>query len=194
MEVCQRVPAPERYLQSVNPERKHSEAENRKTAMLQPMIDEPLCISNFRQRKELSERLAEKYHTTPRRIYQLYLLYLAQNSLMPKPRETRSGGQTNVQRIFQQAIEKLYYSAKRPSLRSVYDCMLLKHFTDDNSKLLEGHPTWHSFRQYYYRHNLHKGGRKQISREGLTDYQRNHRMCSAQTAIGEVRSAVIRWT
>lgn len=176
MEVCQRVPAPERYLQSVSPERKHSEAENRKTAMLQPMIDDPLCISDFRRRKELSERLAEKYHTTPRRIYQLYLLYLAQDSLMPKPRAIRSGKQTNIQRTFQQAIETLYYSAKRPSLRSVYDCMLLEHFTDDNGKLLEGHPTWHSFRQYYYSHGLHKGSQKQISREGLTNYQRNHRM------------------
>lgn len=176
MEVCQRVPAPERYLQSVSPERKHSEAENRKTAMLQPMIDDPLCISDFRRRKELSERLAEKYHTTPRRIYELYLLYLAQGSLMPKPRETHSARQTNVQRIFQQAIETLYYSAKRPSLRSVYDCMLLEYFTDDNGKLLEGHPTWHSFRQYYYSRGLHKGSQKQISREGLTNYQRNHRM------------------
>ena len=176
MEVCQRVPAPERYLQSVSPERKHSEAENRKTAMLQPMIDDPLCISDFRRRKELSERLAEKYHTTPRRIYELYLLYLAQGSLMPKPRETHSARQTNVQRIFQQAIETLYYSAKRPSLRSVYDCMLLEYFTDDNGKLLEGHPTWHSFRRYYYSHGLHKGSQKQISREGLTNYQRNHRM------------------
>ena len=91
MEVCQRVPAPERYLQSVSPERKHSDAENRKTAMLQPMINDPLCISDFRRRKELSERLAEKYHTTPRRIYQLYLLYLAQDSLMPKPRESHLG-------------------------------------------------------------------------------------------------------
>lgn len=176
MEVCQRVPAPERYLQSASPERKHSEAENRKTAMLQPMIDEPLCISDFKRRKEWSEKIAERHHTTPRRIYQLYLLYLAQDSLMPKPRESHLGKQTKIQRTFQQAIETLYYSAKRPSLRSVYDCMLLEHFTDDNGKLLEGHPTWSSFRQYYYSHGLHKGSQKQISREGLTNYQRNHRM------------------
>ena len=32
MEVCQRVPAPERYLQSASPERKHSGAQNRKTS------------------------------------------------------------------------------------------------------------------------------------------------------------------
>lgn len=83
---------------------------------------------------------------------------------------------TEVFQIYRQAIETLYYSAKRPSLRSVYDCMLLEHFTDDNGKLLEGHPTWHSFRQYYYSHGLHKGSQKQISREGLTNYQRNHRM------------------
>lgn len=176
MEVCQRVPAPERYLQSVSPERKHSDAENRKTAMLQPMINDPLCISDFRRRKEQAEEIAKWHHTTPNRIYHLYLLYLAQDSLMPKPRESHSDRQTNIQRIFQQAIEKLYYSAKRPSLRSVYDCMLLEHFTDDTGKLLEGHPTWNSFRQYYYRHNLHKGSHKQIARNGLTDYQRNHRM------------------
>lgn len=176
MEVCQRVPAPKRYLQSTDLKRKLTESERKKLAMLQPMIDEPLCISDFKRRKEWSEKIAERHHTTPRRIYQLYLLYLAQDSLMPKPRESHLGKQTKIQRTFQQAIETLYYSAKRPSLRSVYDCMLLEHFTDDNGKLLEGHPTWHSFRQYYYSRGLHKGSQKQISREGLTNYQRNHRM------------------
>lgn len=86
MEVCQRVPALEWYLQSVNPERKHSKAETRKTAML------------------------------------------------------------------------------------------LEHFTNDNGKLLESHPTWNSFWQYCYFHNLHKDSCKQIARDGWTNYQRNHRM------------------
>ena len=176
MEVCQRVPAPKRYLQSTDHKRKPTESERKKLAMLQPMIDDLYCVSDYKRRKKLSEQIAEKHHTTPRRIYQLYLLYLAQDSLMPKPRATCSGEQTDIQRIFQQAIETLYYSAKRPSLRSVYDCMLLEHFTDDSGKLLEGHPTWSSFRQYYYSHGLHKGSQKQISREGLTNYQRNHRM------------------
>lgn len=176
MEVCERVPAPERYLQSVNPERKHSEAENRKTAMLQPMLDDPHCISDFGCRRRYCIRIAEQYHTTQSRVYRLYLLYLAQGSLMPKPKEQPERQKTEQERVFRQAIEKLYYSAKRPSLRSVYDSMLLEYFTDAEGKLLEGHPSWNSFRQYYYRNNLHKGSRKQISREGLSDYQRNHRM------------------
>lgn len=176
MEVCQRVPAPKRYLQSTDHKRKPTESERKKLAMLQPMIDDLYCVSDYKRRKELSEQIAEKHHTTPRRIYQLYLLYLAQDSLMPKPRERYVENDTEVFQIYRQAIETLYYSAKRPSLRSVYDCMLLEHFTDDNGKLLEGHPTWSSFRQYYYSHGLHKGSQKQISREGLTNYQRNHRM------------------
>lgn len=146
MEVCQRVPAPERYLQSADAKRKPSKAETKKTIMLQPMLSDPFCISDYKRRKELSEQIAEKHHTTPRRIYQLYLLYLAQDSLMPKPRERYVENDTEVFQIYRQAIETLYYSAKRPSLRSVYDCMLLEHFTDDNGKLLEGYPTWHSFR------------------------------------------------
>lgn len=108
MEVCQRVPAPKRYLQSTDHKRKPTESERKKLAMLQPMIDDLYCISDYKRRKELSEQIAEKHHTTPRRIYQLYLLYLAQDSLMPKPRATCSGEQTDIQRIFQQAIETLY--------------------------------------------------------------------------------------
>lgn len=37
MEVCQRVPAPKRYLQSTDAKRKPSKAETKKTIMLQPM-------------------------------------------------------------------------------------------------------------------------------------------------------------
>lgn len=115
MEVCQRVPAPKRYLQSTDAKRKPSKAETKKTAMLQPMIDDLYCISDYKRRKKLSEQIAEKHHTTPRRIYQLYLLYLAQDSLMPKPRERYVESDTEVFQIYRQAIETLYYSAKRPS-------------------------------------------------------------------------------
>ncbi|MGO5094425.1 hypothetical protein ACTQ34_01170 [Agathobaculum sp. LCP25S3_E8] len=65
MEVCQRVPAPKRYLQSTDRKRKPTESERKKLAMLQPMIDEPHCISNLRQRRSWPNRSQKS--TIPRR-------------------------------------------------------------------------------------------------------------------------------
>lgn len=172
--VCQRVPAPERYLESIRQDRKRSQAEEKRFRMIEPMVREPQCISDSKLRSAFANRIAAQHHTTARRVYRLYLLYLAQGSLMHQTK--KRAPQTEINVLYQSVIEKLYYSAKRPSLRSVYDCMLLEHFADADGKLLDGYPSWHSFRQYYYRHALHKGSRKQISREGLSDYQRNHRM------------------
>ena len=82
---------------------------------------------------------------------------------------------TPEQKDFLWAIETFYYSAKKLSLRSAYDMLLLSRYTDADGHLKEEHPSWHCFRHFYYEKNYHRRSRASISRNGLTDYQRNHR-------------------
>ena len=77
--------------------------------------------------------------------------------------------------MFSWAIEEFYYSAKRVSLQTAFDLMILERFMDENGVLREDSPTWWQFRHYFYKNGYHRQARKGIAREGLSDYQRNQR-------------------
>ena len=76
------------------------------------------------------------------------------------------------------AIRTYYYSSKRLSLRAAYEMMLIEKYTDKEGNLCEGAPGWSGFQHYFYRHAYHKRPEKLIAREGLSNYQRNHRKLS----------------
>ncbi|MDE7246761.1 MAG: DDE-type integrase/transposase/recombinase [Lachnospiraceae bacterium] len=53
--------------------------------------------------------------------------------------------------------------------------MLVQRYSNPDGKLLENHPSWSSFRNYFYSRGYQKQPRKVIARSGLTCYQRNER-------------------
>lgn len=70
------------------------------------------------------------------------------------------------------ALNKFFYTKNKNSLSTAYVMMLKEKYTDENNQLLP-HPSIHQFR-YFYRKtkNLQT---YYISRNGIKDYQRNHR-------------------
>ncbi len=94
---------------------------------------------------------------------------LVEERVLPPKEETLE------QKNFSWAIEEFYFSAKKMSLRNAYDLMLLSRYTDQDGRLVEGAPSWYSFRHYFYGKNYHRKSRNTIARNGLSDYQRNKR-------------------
>ena len=51
--------------------------------------------------------------------------------------------------------------------------MLLNEFLDWNGKLLTEHPDWDEFKYFFYKNQYNKTVRKEIRRDGLSDFERN---------------------
>lgn len=163
-----------------------TQAEQKRLDMIRPLTEERACITDKTLRRRMAVRIAEEHHTTPRRVLRLYYTFLAHGTIQLK-RKARKPKREEQKKIFAAAIERYYLSAKRPSLRDAYDCLLLEQYTDEEGKLLSEYPSWHSFRQYYYRSGMHKKSHKIIAREGLSDYQRNHRLLGGSAPLWKDR-------
>lgn len=104
-------------------------------------------------------------------MLRLYYRYLATGVLVAgKPSRKPTKNET-----YDWAIRTFYYSSKRLSLRAAYEMMLVEKFTKADGSLSADAPSWSGFQHYFYKHGYHKKPQKIIAREGLSNYQRNHR-------------------
>lgn len=71
------------------------------------------------------------------------------------------------------SLNKFFYTSHKNSLNDAYTMLIKAKYTDENGKLLPEYPTFYQFR-YFYR-KTKKLQNYLISREGLKNYQRNHR-------------------
>lgn len=163
---AERISPPQEYVR--NMEKPRTEAQQRRYELIKPALDDTRCITDESHRMEVFRQIAADNNTTTRRLRRLYHSYLAQGCLTKsKPRES-------VKRTdFEEAIRKYYFSAKRNSLRTAYELFILDSYTN-KGVLADEIPSWDSFRLYYFRH-FRNDPQKEISREGLTSYQRNTR-------------------
>ena len=172
MENLTRILPPAEYVR--NKEKEPTEGQKKRLALLEGIADDPECIGNRERRNEKMKESAKKNHTTVRRLQMLYYRALAGRPLVEErvlpPKE-----ETKEQKDFSWAIEEFYFSAKKMSLRSAYDLMLLSRYTDPDGHLREDAPSWYCFRHYFYGKNCHRKARNTIARNGLSDYQRNKR-------------------
>ena len=151
-----------------------SAAERERLEIIRDLIADNSFIRDRKERNQAAEKAAGEHGTTRRRVLNLYYRYLATGSTCRyKKRAVRA--QKSVYADFDWAIRKYYYSAKRTPLRSAYDMMVLSLYADEGGKLREDVPSWNSFKHYFYRYGYHKNAQKEISRHGLSDYQRNKR-------------------
>ncbi len=182
---CVRIEAPDFFTFETDKKQQMSKAVLNRIELIRPLLHDERYIVDRHLRRDKIIEIAQQKHTTERRILSLYCKYLARGSLQPisKPKPV---SRNTPNRIFDAAIEKYYFSAARHSLKSAYDCMLLEHFTDASGKLID-HPSWKSFENYYYRNGYHRKSNRAIARDGLSNYQRNHRQLGGSAVMWKHR-------
>lgn len=172
MERVKRILPPAEYVKSQ--EKELTAGQRKRNELLKRLLDDPACITDRKRRNEKIRESAKAHHTTERRLQKLYYRALAGRNLVEE-RTAKEKPQTRKQRDFAWAVDEFYYSAKKMSLRSAYDLMLLSRYTDADGRLVPDAPSWYCFRHYFYGNDCHKRTRNTISRNGLSDYQRNKR-------------------
>ncbi len=163
----ERVPAPDSWMT----EQINTPAQVARLKMIQPLLDCTDCISDKSLRYQMAAEVAQQHKTTTRRILRLYYRYLATGRLTQK--RTRQASKSN--QMIERAIRRYYFGAKRLSLRSAYEMMLLEDYVGPDGEIDSDAPTWSQFRHYYYGHGFHRDPQKIIARDGLTKYQRDYR-------------------
>ena len=169
-DACKKVPAPINYGAS----KPLTEAQERRLRLITPLLENTHCITDNAVRRDAAACAAVQNRTTARRVLRLYYMYLAKETVGG---EREGAGRPDPEKYsdFKWAIETFYFSAKRMPLRMAYDLMLTQRYMKDG-KLDQNAPTWDSFRHYYYGRGFHRRIRKSVTREGLSNYQRNQRL------------------
>ncbi len=103
-----------------------------------------------------------------------YLIFQNIQVLLPKERETTKV-LTQDQKNMRWALNKFFYTFQKNSLNTAYVMLLKEKYCDETGTLMEKYPTFNQFR-YFYR-TTRKLENYYISRNGLSNYQRNNRPC-----------------
>lgn len=169
-----RIEPPQEYLEYIDKQKNPTDGQQKRLSLITELMEEEIYIMDKKARNQKIKEVAECEGTTVKRIQKLYFRQLAGRSLVEE-RKLPEKQETQEMKDFRWAVDTFYYSAKKMSLRSAYDMMLLSRYTDVDGRLIEDHPSWHSFRHYFYEGGYHVKSRSTIARNGLTDYQRNKR-------------------
>ena len=168
------IEPPEEYLKYIDKQKNPTDGQQKRLSLISELLEDDIYITDRQRRNQKVKEIADREQTTVKRIQKLYFRYLAGRSLVEE-RQITEKPQTQEQKDFTWAVDTFYYSAKKMSLRSAYDLMLLSRYTDQDGHLIDSHPSWHSFRHFFYEGGYHAKSRNTIARNGLTDYQRNKR-------------------
>lgn len=133
-------------------------------------------IDNDRLRTEVIKKVAEEKGIsmpTVRNYLCQYLAYQDISVLLPKERGTVEKELTADEKNIRWALNKFYFTRHKNSLKTAYTYMLKEKYCDGEGNLLPSYP---SFNQFRYFHSKYKTQQTTlISRNGIKDYQRNHR-------------------
>lgn len=140
--------------------------------MIAPII---MVLTDQDKKNEMIELIStnEKISKqTLRKYLCLYLIYQDISVLIPKTKNTDKQLSQDEKNI-RWALNKFYFSFYKHSLKTAYTMMLKAKYCDINGELISTYPTFYQFRYFYRKYKT-----KQtcyISRNGLTNYQRNNR-------------------
>lgn len=110
---------------------------------------------------------------TVRNYLCLYLAFQSVSALAPEQRGTYQKKLTEEEKMFRWAINKYYFTAHKNSLKTCYTYMLKEKYCSADGTLLPDYPSFNQFRYYFSKYK--KMQTFYISRNGMKDYQRNHR-------------------
>ncbi len=102
----------------------------------------------------------------------LYLVYQNISVLAPK-KCSYEKPLTKDEKNIRWALNKFFYNKNQNSLKTAYTLMLKEKYCDKNGILLQEYPSIYQFRYFYRKHKSLQNF--YISRNGLTNYQRNNR-------------------
>lgn len=109
---------------------------------------------------------------TVRKYLCLYLSFQDIAILAPKDKESNTCLSKD-EKNMRWGLNKYYFLYQKHSLKTAYTLMLKAKYCDGNGDLVAEYPTFHQFR-YFYRKRKNRQTYF-ISRNGLTNYQRNNR-------------------
>ncbi len=134
-------------------------------------------IGDETMRNKVIRRLAEEYQISKQTIRTYLCQYLAlQDIRVLLPKERNSDRElTSDEKNIRWSLNKFFYTYEKNSLKTAYTLMLKERYCDTKGILTEEYPTFNQYR-YFYR-KTRKMQNYLISRNGLTNYQRNSRPC-----------------
>lgn len=157
-------------IKTVSPE--NFKVAHQRYTMIAPII---MVLTDQDKKNEMIELIStnEKISKqTLRKYLCLYLIYQDISVLIPKTKNIDKQLSQDEKNI-RWALNKFYFSFYKHSLKTAYTMMLKAKYCDINGELISTYPTFHQFRYFYRKYKT-----KQtcyISRNGLTNYQRNNR-------------------
>jgi len=158
-------------------EERNLTAEQQSIAHKRYSLIEPLLaiIGEEQLRSTLLDRIAVYKSVSKQTIRKYLCLYLATqniNSLAPTVNKKESA-LTDDQKNMRWALNKYFYTPDKNTLSFAYLMMLKNRYSDDTGKLYNHYPTMRQFR--YFEKTHRKQENYLISRNGLSNYQRNDR-------------------
>lgn len=156
-------------------------------------------VENDMQRTEAIKKVAEDSNLckqTVRNYLCLYLAFQSVSALAPEGRGSYQKELTDDERVFRWAINKFYFTGHKNSLKTCYTYMLKEKYCDEKGRLIEDYPSFNQFRYYFSKYK--KLQTLYISRNGMKDYQRNHRPLlgdriqeyASHVGVGEIDSTI----
>ena len=151
--------------------------ESRKVAYERYTLIAPILrlLPDEKMKCEMISSIASNENVSKQTVRKYLCLYLAFQSiaiLAPKDKDSDTS-LTKDEKNMRWALNKFYFSYQKHSLNTAYTMMLKAKYCDGNGELLEEYPTFNQFRYFYRKRKNNQT--YYISRNGLTNYQRNNR-------------------
>ena len=131
-------------------------------------------VSDIKQRTYIINQIAIEKNVSKQTIRNylcLYLVYQNESVFCPKQKEKKE--LTEDEKNMRWGLNKFYYNQHKNSLSTAYTMMLRAKYCDESGRVLPEHPSINQFR--YFEKKYRKRQNYYISRNGLKDYQKNHR-------------------
>lgn len=131
-------------------------------------------VSDIKQRTYIINQIAAEKNVSKQTIRNYLCLYLVyQNEAVFCPKQKEEKELTEDEKNMRWGLNKFYYNQHKNSLSTAYTMMLRAKYCDKNGVILPEHPSINQFR--YFEKKYRKRQNYYISRNGLKDYQKNHR-------------------
>lgn len=159
------------------PELDYIYPESRKVAYERYTLIAPILrlLPDEKKKCEMISVVANNEKVSKQTVRKYLCLYLAfQNIAILAPKDKDSDiSLTKDEKNMRWALNKFYFSYEKHSLKTAYTLMLKAKYCDGNGELLPKYPTFNQFRYFYRKRKNNQT--YYISRNGLTNYQRNNR-------------------
>ena len=131
-------------------------------------------VSDEKKRAYIINRISIEKNISKQTIRNYLCLYLVyQNEAVFCPKQKEEKELTEDEKNMRWGLNKFFYNHNKNSLTTAYTLLLQAKYCDESGKVLPEHPSINQFR--YFEKKYRKRQNYYISRNGLKDYQKNHR-------------------